>query len=251
LRRSRISGDRQAALARRQLRRLWAEAARRAPRCGKPRPVQPAFETLESRFMLTTVQFSASSYFVNENAGSVTISVTLDALPSQNVTVNYATSEGSAFAGRQYTPASGTLTFTPTDLTKTFTVTILDDAVSQANDTVKMALSNPTNATLGSPSSATLTISDNDFTIPTAGAVPLYITKGPDSNLWFAEYGANQIGKVTTSGVFTEFSVPTASSHPFGIVTGSDSNLWFGVYGSKNRPDHDLRFLHGVLLARQ
>jgi streptogramin lyase len=53
------------------------------------------------------------------------------------------------------------------------------------------------------------------------------ITRGPDGNLWFTDYGDAQIGTITPAGVITEYAVPTAGSTPFGIVTGADGNLWF------------------------
>jgi streptogramin lyase len=55
---------------------------------------------------------------------------------------------------------------------------------------------------------------------PTAGSNPAGITTGPDGALWFTEFGANQIGRITTAGVITEFPIPTAGSEPQGITTG-------------------------------
>lgn len=71
------------------------------------------------------------------------------------------------------------------------------------------------------------------------GAVgPRGITKGPDGNMWFTEYGADRIGRITSDGTITEFSIgitppsgPAAAdfrdSAPRSIVTGADGNLWF------------------------
>ena len=53
--------------------------------------------------------------------------VTLDPAADAEVTVDYATQDGTATAGADYTAASGTLTFTAGDTTKTVSVTILDD----------------------------------------------------------------------------------------------------------------------------
>jgi virginiamycin B lyase len=53
------------------------------------------------------------------------------------------------------------------------------------------------------------------------------ITTGPDGNLWFGEYSADKVGRVTTAGAFTEFAVPTPFGGPYGFVTGPDSNIWF------------------------
>jgi virginiamycin B lyase len=53
------------------------------------------------------------------------------------------------------------------------------------------------------------------------------ITAGPDGALWFTEQNANKIGRLTTSGAFTEYAVPTAGSFPNGITAGPDGALWF------------------------
>ncbi len=69
-----------------------------------------------------------------------------------------------------------------------------------------------------------------------AGAVPAYITAGPDGNLWFAEVGLNRIARITTDGVVTEFSAGiTPNSGPSGITAGRDGNLWFTEGNSVGR----------------
>ncbi len=60
----------------------------------------------------------------------------------------------------------------------------------------------------------------------------MFITTGPDGNLWFAEYHGNQIGKITNGGVITEYAIPTAGSQPVGITTGPDGNIWFTEYNA-------------------
>jgi virginiamycin B lyase len=44
---------------------------------------------------------------------------------------------------------------------------------------------------------------------------------------WFTEYTGNKVGRVTSSGVFTESLIPTPDSSPDGIAAGPDGNLWF------------------------
>jgi hypothetical protein len=110
------------------------------------------------------IQFSASSYSVNESAGTITISATRTGGSSGAVSVSYSVTSGTATAGLDFTAVTGTLTWADGDTSsKTFTVPILDDSLVEGNETVTLTLSNPTGgATLGTPSNATLTIVDND-----------------------------------------------------------------------------------------
>ena len=111
-----------------------------------------------------TIQFSSATYSVNENGGSATITVTRTGGSSGAVGVSYATSNGTATAGSDYTSTSGTLSWANGDTSsKTFSIPILDDSAYEGNETVNLTLSSPTGeATLGSPSTAVLTIVDND-----------------------------------------------------------------------------------------
>jgi streptogramin lyase len=47
-----------------------------------------------------------------------------------------------------------------------------------------------------------------------------------DGNLWFTEFMANKIGRITPSGTITEFVVPTASSEPQAIKGHIDGTIW-------------------------
>ena len=101
---------------------------------------------------------------MNENGGSVTITVTRTGGSSGAVGVSYATSNGTAVAGSDYTSTSGTLSWADGDAAdKTFSVPILDDSSYEGNETVNLTLSNPTGgATIGSPNAAVLSILDNN-----------------------------------------------------------------------------------------
>ena len=111
------------------------------------------------------IRFSASAYTVSEAAGVATITVQRTAgATGSGVTVDYATvAGGTATPGADYLLTSGTLTFKAGEASKTFTVPIVNDNVDEPNETVNLALSNPTGgATLGTPATAMLTIADDD-----------------------------------------------------------------------------------------
>jgi subtilisin family serine protease len=111
------------------------------------------------------IRFSASAYTVSEAAGVATITVQrTPGATASAVTVDYATVPGgTATPGADYMLISGTLTFKAGEVSKTFTVPIVNDNFDESSETVNLALSNPTGgATLGTPVTAVLTISDED-----------------------------------------------------------------------------------------
>ncbi|MDQ6764481.1 MAG: hypothetical protein M3Z22_00030, partial [Verrucomicrobiota bacterium] len=111
-----------------------------------------------------TIQFSAPVYSVYENNGSVTLTVLLDRRgdTSRTVTVDYATSPGTAGSSR-FNPTSGRLTFANGASVATISVGIINDSVVQPDpQSFTVALSNPQNGSLGTPSIARVDILDDD-----------------------------------------------------------------------------------------
>jgi Calx-beta domain-containing protein len=129
----------------------------------------------------SNVQFSLASYGVDESAGKATIEVTRTGLTTGTSTVAYATSDGTALDGQDYTATSGTLTFGPGVTSQTFDVPILDDQVAETFETLNLALSNagPLGTHVGSPGTAVVGISDNDDITPTVTAPDDRSASGP------------------------------------------------------------------------
>ena len=73
---------------------------------------------------------------------TVDFAVTLSRAASEAVTVDYATSDGTAKAGVDYTAVSGTLTFAPGETEKTVSVSVLDDSHDEGEETFTLTLSN-------------------------------------------------------------------------------------------------------------
>ena len=92
--------------------------------------------------------------------------VTLTRAVTGAVTVDYATSDGTATAGSDYTATSGTLTFAAGQTSKTVAVAVLADAVNEGSETLTLMLSNASGAPI-SDATATGTIT-NDGPIPAA-----------------------------------------------------------------------------------
>ena len=90
-------------------------------------------------------QFSAATYSVDQSAGTITITVTRSNGSSGAVGVTYATSDGTAVNGTDYTMATAMLSFAAGVTSQTFTVPILNRKAAQANNpTFNVTLSAPT-----------------------------------------------------------------------------------------------------------
>ncbi len=121
-----------------------------------------------------TIQFSAAGYSVSETGPRVDITLTRSGDTTSSASVNYATIDaagltncnvfnGIASPRCDYENTIGTATWAAGDATsKTFSIAIIDDAYAEGTETFTIGLSNPTGAALGSPNTATVTITDND-----------------------------------------------------------------------------------------
>ena len=125
------------------------------------------------------LQFSSTTYGGGESGGSVTITVTRTGGSDGAVSVQYATSDGTATQPADYSTASGTLSWTDGDSTsQTFIVSLASDATYEGSETVNLTLSSPGgHATLGANATATLTITDDDVQ-PSISIAPFSLLEG-------------------------------------------------------------------------
>ena len=101
-----------------------------------------------------TPRLAVADTAVAEGAGAARFVVSLDQTSTQEVTVAFATTDGTARAGSDYTAASGRLTFAPGVSERTITVAVADDTAPEVPEMFRLSLSEPTNAVLdgGGPS---------------------------------------------------------------------------------------------------
>ncbi|ADI29102.1 retention module-containing protein [Methylotenera versatilis] len=129
-----------------------------------------------------------------ENVGTRVFTVTLSNASYQTVTVNYATSNGTATTGNSdYTATSGTLTFAPGETTKTITVTVINDAVNEADETFNVNLSAATNATI-SDNLGVGTILNDDATVRPVIDLDANNSSGATGNNFARTYTENAAG---------------------------------------------------------
>jgi len=168
------------------------------------------------------LSFSSPSYFVNENGTNAVITVTRTGGSQGIVQVSYATANGTATNGVNYTAVSGVLTFLGGVTNKSFNVPITAGTAFLPDKTVNLSLYNVTGgATLGS-SSATLTIINNNFG---AGQVNFtQVVYGTNENAKTAYFTVSRLGGSTGTLVVTN-SVSAGSAANGINFTGSTNVL--------------------------
>jgi hypothetical protein len=112
------------------------------------------------------IEFEKDEYTIGEADATVTLTVTLSGLTELGATVQYETMDGSppagASAGEDYVQDSGTLTFLPGESSKTIVIAILNDDLPEVTETFVVTLSGATASSLGSASSASVRIVDDE-----------------------------------------------------------------------------------------
>jgi hypothetical protein len=106
------------------------------------------------------VEFARTEYQAAEEDGSVEFRVRRGT-PLGTASVDYAPDGGSADEGSDYSDASGTVSFSAGELEKRFTLSLAADDAVEGDETVTLALSNPSGLSIGSQNTATLTLTDS------------------------------------------------------------------------------------------
>ncbi|MGH7136469.1 MAG: Calx-beta domain-containing protein, partial [Pirellulales bacterium] len=109
-----------------------------------------------------TVQFVSPSYIVTETGGAAVLLITRTGSTAGTATVDYATSDGTASAGINYTAESGTVIFNDGQTTATITIPVADDGIADGGSTFFIDLTNPTGTNLGPVTHSVVTVADSD-----------------------------------------------------------------------------------------
>lgn len=114
------------------------------------------------------LSFSTSSYQVDEDIGAAAVMVRRTGGSDGALSVRCSTADGTAQAGSDYTATADILSWANGDTSSKFcTIPITDDTIEEGNETINLSLNNFTGGAVpGSPSTATLTILDNDTSDP-------------------------------------------------------------------------------------
>ncbi|TLX21877.1 putative Ig domain-containing protein [Thermomonas fusca] len=179
---------------------------------------------------------------VEGNAGttSAVFTVTLSAASGQTVTANYATADGTATAGSDYTASSGTLTFAPGQTTGTLTVLVTGETVPEASETFFVNLSGAANATIsdnqgvGIISNDDVPVTVSPATVPGGGVATAYsqtiTASGGAAPYSFAVTAGSVPTGLTLSAGGVLSGTPTAGGTFNFTITATDSSPFPGPF---------------------
>ncbi|MDQ3743185.1 MAG: TIGR03118 family protein, partial [Acidobacteriota bacterium] len=175
------------------------------------------------------IQFATDNFAVDEAGGHVDFTVIRTGDTSGTATVNFNTFDeshaGHASQKSDYEISLGKITFNPGETSKTFRILIVNDNFVEGDETIDLALSNPTGTGvgLGEPNVAEVTILDNDTTPPTTNPIDDpsffvrqhyldFLNREPDTsgfNFWVnnitscgADANCTAVKRVNTSAAF-------------------------------------------------
>ncbi|APZ90438.1 Calx-beta domain-containing protein [Fuerstiella marisgermanici] len=152
-----------------------------------------------------TANFTVDNVTVNEADGTATVTVTLNGAVQGGVSVDYATSDGSATDPGDYGATSGTLTFLGNDgETMTFSVGIVNDSVVEADEAFTVTLSNG-DATdpniddndITATDTATVTIANDDIDLTLSAIAPATQAEGDTGDTTQYTFTVTRTGLLT------------------------------------------------------
>ncbi|HEU0035411.1 MAG TPA: Calx-beta domain-containing protein [Kofleriaceae bacterium] len=109
-----------------------------------------------------SVQFTTAAQSVAEANTSVVVVATLSSASEKTVTMPFTTNGSTAQTPQDFSISTSPLTFAPGTTSRSLTIDVQDDNSDEADETVAVSITNPTNATIGGTATHSVTITDND-----------------------------------------------------------------------------------------
>ncbi|MEE9465380.1 MAG: Calx-beta domain-containing protein, partial [Candidatus Neomarinimicrobiota bacterium] len=180
-----------------------------------------------------TVQFQTTTSTNDESVTAVNITVELSTVSGKNVSVNYSVGGTSTAADHDLT--AGALVISAGQATDDISITVTNDVLDEDNETIILTLSSPTNASLGTNTTHTYTIQDQDATpaidfntatdaglenaTPVLVQIDLTAVSGRDATVDYAVTG----GTATGSG--TDYTLASGTA----TIAAGNSNTTFNL----------------------
>lgn len=197
----------------------------------------------------------------NSGTGNLTFTVSLSPVSAQTVTVDFATTNGTATAGSDYGATTGTLTFPANTPSQTITVSIVGETAAESNEVFYVNLSNPLNATIKKSQGAGTIVDDDTLadlallvirSSPTEWNGTNYFGHTVTNAITVTNQGPFSATNVVVSNVFSTGVTLVSATNSQGTFTSSGSSFVFdlGVIESNASATATLVFLMPVNTAR-
>jgi uncharacterized delta-60 repeat protein/uncharacterized repeat protein (TIGR01451 family) len=189
---------------------------------------------------LGALSFSSPTYVQNESGGFAIIPVVREGGSVGTLSANFNASTGlNASAGVEFIATNGSLTFGPGEVSKVFTVPLIDNHYGDvSNRAVVLQLTNPVpSGVLGSPSTALLSIVSDGFNVPPGGADPTFdaVFNGAVNAV-----GLQPNGAIVAGGAFTVANSVTRNRL---ARLNADGSLDYGFASSPGQANDTIRAL--------
>ena len=175
----------------------------------------------DEKLDLTGVEFIAATYFVTEDGGLATITVTRTGNTNRAFNVQFRTEDGTASSSepQDYEENAGTFTFAAGELSKTFDVIVFDDLLVEGNETVNLYLTNASpGIDLNGTTAAVLVIIDSAKTV--SFSTPAFsVSEGGSNALITLARGGNLSGEVTIT--FSTHNGTAAAGYDYTGITNT------------------------------
>jgi hypothetical protein len=162
---------------------------------------------------------SISDVSITEGNSGVTnaaVTIRLSAASSSPVTVSYATQDGTATAGLDYTATSGTVTFAAGETVKTILVPIIGDTLYEGNETIRVLLSSPSGTAIVDGSGTITILNDDAAPAPSIRVVDAALVEGTGGGASIMRFQV-ALSQVRTSAVTVQYSTADGTA-----TAGSD-----------------------------
>ncbi|MBD2620888.1 endo-1,3-1,4-beta-glycanase ExsH [Microcystis flos-aquae FACHB-1344] len=166
----------------------------------------------------------------NSGTNNLIFKVILSTTSTQTITVNYATANNTATAGSDYTAKTGTITFTPGQISQDIIISVNGDTAIEPDETFLINLSNPSNALI-TDNQGLGTITNDDVTLPniTLAVSPASVTEDGTTNL---VYTFTRTGSTTNPLTVNYTLGGTATLNTDYTRTGTTNTVTFAANSS-------------------
>lgn len=178
----------------------------------------------------STIAFSQAEYQVNEDGTVIGAAITINrtGISSGTASVKLQLSNGTATGGTDFDNTPQTINFAANEVTKTITVPITNDAEFETAENLTLTLSEPNGGSLGTQTTATLNIIDND-SAPVAAISPLTVTQNEGNSSTTAYRFTVNLSKASSQPITIRYRTNNGTATATDDYTDNDGFLTFAA----------------------